>query len=140
KHAGAGPLGRWKSLQKAARGSNVRWRYEATVGAGLPVIQTLRDLLDTGDQLLAVEGILSGTLSYLFSRLDEGGSFAALVREARDLGFTEPDPRDDLSGLDVARKLVILAREAGSDLELDQVQLENLIPEALREGSVEDFM
>jgi bifunctional aspartokinase / homoserine dehydrogenase 1 len=140
KQAGAGPLARWKTLQAAARGSNARWRYEATVGAGLPVIQTLRDLLDTGDRLHRVEGILSGTLSYLFNRFDQGGSFAELVREARELGFTEPDPRDDLSGLDVARKLVILGREAGLGLELGDVRLESLVPASLQEGSVEDFM
>jgi len=140
KQAGAGPYTRWQALQGAARGSNARWRYEATVGAGLPVIQTLRDLLDTGDRLHRVEGILSGTLSYLFNRFDQGGSFAALVREARELGFTEPDPRDDLSGLDVARKLVILGREAGLEMELEDVQLESLVPESLQGGSVDSFM
>jgi bifunctional aspartokinase / homoserine dehydrogenase 1 len=140
KHAGAGSLDRWKALREAARASNVRWRYEATVGAGLPVIQTLRDLLDTGDRLHAMEGILSGTLSYLFHRYDQGGSFAKLVQEARELGFTEPDPRDDLSGRDVARKLVILAREAGLELELDEVHLEGLVPASLQGTSVEDFL
>jgi len=140
KHAGSGPYSRWKELQGAARRSNVRWRYEATVGAGLPVIQTLRDLVDTGDRIHQVEGILSGTLSYLFARFDEGGSFARLVREARELGFTEPDPRDDLSGTDVARKLVILAREAGLPLELREVHLESLIPPSLEDLPPERFM
>jgi aspartokinase/homoserine dehydrogenase 1 len=106
----------WRATQaiRAARASSgARFRYEATVGAGLPVISTLRDLLDTGDELLAVEGILSGTLAWLFNRSTAVQPFSELVREAHALGYTEPDARDDLSGTDVARKLVILAREAG---------------------------
>ncbi len=110
------------------------------MGAGLPVIQTLRDLLDTGDELVAVEGILSGTLAWLFNRFDGTQPFSALVREAHALGYTEPDPRDDLSGMDVARKLVILAREAGIALSLDDVQVEGLVPESLRAASREGFM
>src|SRR5690606_620057 len=102
KHAGAGPSARWRAIRNAAA-SGARFRYEATVGAGLPVIPTLRDLLDTGDELLAVEGILSGTLAWLFNRYDGSTPFSRLVREAHALGYTEPDPRDDLSGTDVAR-------------------------------------
>jgi aspartokinase/homoserine dehydrogenase 1 len=136
KHAGSGPIERYTRL-KSRRG---QFRYESTVGAGLPVITTLRDLIDTGDEVLSVEGIFSGTLAYLFNRFVGDEPFSALVRTARSLGYTEPDPRDDLSGLDVARKLVILARENGWKTSLEQVELENLVPEALRRVSVDEFM
>lgn len=140
KQAGSGPLARYQSIRAAAAASGARFRYEATVGAGLPVITTLRDLVDTGDEVLSIEGIFSGTLAWLFNRFDGSQPFSALVEQARGMGYTEPDPRDDLSGIDVARKLVILAREAGRDLSLEQVQVESLVPEALRAGSVEAFM
>src|SRR5690606_1837730 len=113
KHAGSGSWQRYSALREAQRRSGARFGYEATVGAGLPVILTLRNLIATGDTLHAIDGMLSGTLAWLFNRYDGSVPFSALVREARELGYTEPDPRDDLSGLDVARKLVILAREAG---------------------------
>jgi aspartokinase/homoserine dehydrogenase 1 len=104
------------------------------------VISTLRDLLDTGDAVVSVEGIFSGTLAWLFNKYDGSVPFSQLVTEARGLGYTEPDPRDDLSGTDVGRKLVILAREAGRSLALEDVAIESLVPEALRNASVEDFM
>jgi len=140
KQAGAGPLERYRAIRAAAAAGGARFRYEATVGAGLPVISTLRDLIDTGDELLAVEGIFSGTLAWLFNKFDGSVPFSALVRQARELGYTEPDPRDDLSGTDVARKLVILAREAGRDLSLADVSVENLVPESLRGHGAEEFM
>ena len=104
------------------------------------MISTLRDLLDTGDAVLAIDGILSGTLAWLFNRFDGGVPFSQLVAQARALGYTEPDPRDDLSGTDVARKLVILAREAGCALSLEDVDVESLVPEGLHQGSAEEFM
>ncbi len=140
KQAGAGPMARYTAIFDAAAASGARFRYEATVGAGLPVISTLRDLVDTGDALLSVEGIFSGTLAWLFNRYDGSVPFSQLVLEARELGYTEPDARDDLSGTDVARKLVILAREAGGTLALEDVEVESLVPDALRQGSAEEFM
>lgn len=136
KNAGAGPMARYEAIKS----KRAHFRYEATVGAGLPIINTLRDLIDTGDDVLGVEGIFSGTLAYLFNKFDGTAPFSALVRQAKELGYTEPDPRDDLSGLDVARKLVILARENGWKTELSDVALESLVPEPLRKLGVDEFM
>ncbi|MEN1728801.1 MAG: bifunctional aspartate kinase/homoserine dehydrogenase I [Pseudomonadota bacterium] len=140
KHAGSGDSERHQAIRAARRQGLSSWRYEATVGAGLPVIQTLRDLIDTGDRVQRIEGIFSGTLAYLFNRYEAGMSFADLVREAQQAGYTEPDPRDDLSGTDVARKLVILGREMGLDIGLDQVNIESLAPASLDEADVAGFL
>ena len=140
KLAASGPLVEWRRIHEARKAAGVRYLGETTVGAGLPIIQTLRDLRQTGDEIIAIEGILSGTLAFLFNGYDGTRPFSAIVREARALGFTEPDPRDDLSGRDVARKLVILAREMGLELELEQVAVESLVPEALATGSIDAFL
>ena len=130
----------YDELRRLGAGPGAHYLYETTVGAGLPIIQTLRDLIATGDEVVRVEGVLSGTLSYLFNAFDGVRPFSELVAEARRQGFTEPDPRDDLSGVDVARKVVILAREMGVRIDLADVALEGLVPEELREGSVDDFL
>lgn len=117
-----------------------RLRYEATCGAGLPVISTLRTLLDTGDEVLEITGALSGTFGAIFSSVGAGKPFAAAVRAARDSGYTEPDPRDDLSGLDVARKALILARTMGRQMDLDGVAVESLVPDELTGVDVPAFL
>lgn len=115
-------------------------RYEATVGAGLPVISTLQALLDSGDKLTRIEASMSGTLGYLCSALEAGEPLAAAVRTARSRGWTEPDPRDDLSGADVARKALILARTGGLPWELSDIPGEPWFPSHLADISVDEFM
>lgn len=114
--------------------------YEATVGAGLPVISTLRALLDTGDRITAIDGLVSGTLGYLLSEVEDGTPYSVALSRAHASGYTEPDPRDDLSGMDVARKGVILARTAGWPLELDDLPVTPLYPPELAALPVQEFM
>jgi aspartokinase/homoserine dehydrogenase 1 len=140
KRANTAELPYYRAIRDASRKNGGRYLYETTVGAGLPVIHTLRDLVQTGDEVYSVEGILSGTLSYLFNVYDGSRSFSEIVADARARGFTEPDPRDDLSGMDVARKVVILGREIGLPLELDDVTVEGLVPDELQNLSVPEFL
>jgi aspartokinase/homoserine dehydrogenase 1 len=140
KKANSADLAYYHRLQEARRAGASHYLYEATVGAGLPVVHTLRDLRETGDEITSIEGIFSGTLAYLFNVYDGRVAFSEIVQDARRRGFTEPDPRDDLSGMDVARKLIILGREMGLTLELQDVQVESLVPAELAGGSIEEFM
>ena len=126
----AGPMKEFERLHR-----HPRLYYETTVGAGLPVVRTLAGLVDTGDTIERIEGVFSGTLSYLFNRIREGIPPLSALQEARDKGYTEPDPREDLSGMDVVRKLLILARTAGILIEPEEVSLESLVPE----GEIERF-
>lgn len=130
----------YKRLQERRIKGDTRFLYETTVGAGLPIIQTIRDLRETGDRITRVQGILSGTLAYLFNQFDGSKPFSEIVLEARASGFTEPDPRDDLSGMDVARKLTIIAREMGLELEVSDLDVENLVPASLQSTSASEFL
>ncbi|MFC5436947.1 homoserine dehydrogenase [Rhodanobacter umsongensis] len=134
-----GDLSGWRALQ-AALAHGGRYGDSATVGAGLPVLSTLRRLRSCGDSLLTLEGVFSGSLSWLFNQYDGSRPFSALLREARQLGYTEPDPRSDLSGEDVARKLLIIARNAGFSLGTDEVDVQGLVPEPLRALDPESFL
>ncbi|ALA24587.1 aspartate kinase [Piscirickettsia salmonis] len=140
KKANSSHLGFYHDLLSTADHYNRYYLYETTVCAGLPVIKTLQDLLLTGDKIHSIEGIVSGTLGFLFNQISAGVSFSHAVKEAKQRGFTEPDPRDDLSGLDVARKMVCLAREIGIPASLDDVGLESLIPDELATCSVNEFL
>jgi aspartokinase/homoserine dehydrogenase 1 len=140
KRANASDIEYYRRLRRSNRAVGAHYLYETTVGAALPIIQTLRDLVQTGDEIAEIEGILSGTLSFLFNSFDGSRPFSALVNQARSLGYTEPDPRDDLSGMDVARKITILAREMGLSIELADVDLRSLVPEALQRGTVDEFL
>jgi bifunctional aspartokinase / homoserine dehydrogenase 1 len=140
KKGNAGPLAAYRHLREVARRHQRYFLYETNVGAGLPIIHTLRDLLETGDRIIRIEGVLSGTLSYIFNSLGGPRTFSEIVKAAHAQGFTEPDPREDLGGIDVARKLVILAREMGSAIEMDEVQVESLVAQDLRSGPTEEFL
>jgi len=140
KAAAGGGLSAWRALQRAIALGRTRYGDAATVGAGLPALATVRRLRACGDRLVALDGVFSGSLSWLFNRFDGSRPFSALVREARERGLTEPDPRHDLAGADVARKLLILARAAGWPLDVDDVEVEGLVPPALQAGGVPTFL
>lgn len=142
KKFGAGSLDQFSQYQELRKSLRQHFYDEATVGAGLPVLSTLRVLRETGDDVLSVEGVLSGTLSFIFNQMKPGDSFAEVVADAAARGYTEPDPRQDLSGADVARKVVILARHCGVALQMSDLQVDSLVPEVLAGPDVtpSDFM
>jgi homoserine dehydrogenase len=125
-------LGLWRSICEASIQCGSGFGDRATVGAGLPLLRSIRELVAGGDRIHAIAGVMSGSLAWLFDRFDGSRPFSELVREARDSGFSEPDPREDLSGEDVRRKILILARAAGFAVESDEVKVQSLVPEPLR--------
>lgn len=139
KIAASAAYANYAHLKFLAREYNTRFLFETNVGAGLPVIGTLNDLLRSGDEILKIEAVLSGTLNYVFNHYDGSRKFREVVKQAQDEGYTEPDPRLDLSGTDVARKIMILARESGEKLEMDAIENISFLPASCMEGSVSDF-
>ncbi|MBQ4861669.1 bifunctional aspartate kinase/homoserine dehydrogenase I [Pseudoalteromonas sp. MMG013] len=141
KKANTGTYDYYQALVNAAQQKHRKFLYETNVGAGLPVLDNLQLLFSAGDELLSFNGILSGSLSYMFGALEDGLSLSEATAKAKANGFTEPDPRDDLSGTDVARKLLIIARESGLALELSDIEVEPVVSESFAEGaSVDEFM
>ncbi|MCD8303738.1 MAG: bifunctional aspartate kinase/homoserine dehydrogenase I [Prevotellaceae bacterium] len=139
KIAASGDFGTYHQLKKTAQRRGVKFLFETNVGAGLPIIRTINDLINSGDKVLRVEAVLSGTLNFIFNKISRDIPFSETVRMAKEAGYSEPDPRVDLSGVDVVRKLVILSREAGYEIEQKDVEAKLFIPESLFKGSLDDF-
>ena len=139
KIAASGDYETYHKLKETAKRVGVKFRYETNVGAGLPIIGTMNDLTNSGDKILKIEAVLSGTLNYIFNALSADTPFSETVKKAKELGFAEPDPRIDLSGTDVIRKLVILTREAGYKVEQSDVEKHLFVPDDFFQGSLEDF-
>jgi aspartokinase/homoserine dehydrogenase 1 len=139
KIAASSAYAKYQQLKDLSREFGTAFLFETNVGAGLPIINTLNDLMRSGDEIKRIEAVLSGTLNFVFNNYDGSRLFSSVVRQAQDEGYTEPDPRLDLSGTDVARKILILAREAGFKLEMPDIENKGFLPESCLQGSVEDF-
>ena len=126
-------------LKKTAKQKGVKFLFETNVGAGLPIINTLNDLVNSGDKILKIEAVLSGTLNFIFNTISEKIPFSETIKMAKEQGYSEPDPREDLSGIDVARKILILARESGYQIEMNEVKINRFVPDSLFEGSLDEF-
>lgn len=141
KKANSGSLAKYKELKRLSSQRNIKFLYETNVAAGLPVINTLQDLILSGDKVIRIEGVLSGSMNYIFSELEKGIPFSEVVAQAKEKGYSEPDPRDDLSGMDVARKILILGREAEQELHFEDISIQSMVPEECEDaGSVDDFL
>ncbi|WP_213276986.1 bifunctional aspartate kinase/homoserine dehydrogenase I [Chryseobacterium indologenes] len=139
KIAASSDFKKYKTLKNTARNHNCNFYFETNVGAGLPVIGTINDLIKSGDQIQSIKAVLSGTLNFVFNHYDGSRTFSEVVAQAQQEGYTEPDPRLDLSGTDVARKILILAREAGYPLQFEEIENTGFLPEECMQGSVGDF-
>ena len=139
KIAASSDYGSYIKLKRTALARGVKFRFETNVGAGLPIIGTINDLRNSGDKILKIEAVLSGTLNFIFNELSESVTFSEAVRRAKEQGYSEPDPRIDLSGTDVVRKLIILTREAGYKIEQEDVKKHLFVPDDYFKGSIEDF-
>jgi len=140
KKANSSSMEQYRALKKIAKRRGVKFLYETNVAAGLPVINTLQDLMLSGDKVIRIEAVLSGSMNFIFSELENGAPFSEVVRVAKEKGFTEPDPRDDLSGMDVARKILILGREAEQELEFSHITIQSMVPDDCQDApSVDDF-
>ena len=139
KIAASGPFSHYRKIKRTARKKDVRFLYETNVGAGLPIIGTINNLINSGDKILKLEAVVSGTLNFIFSRISADIPFSRAIAEAKEAGYSEPDPRIDLSGTDVVRKLVILSRESDYEIEQYDVEITPLLPQSLFSGSIDDF-
>jgi aspartokinase/homoserine dehydrogenase 1 len=140
KKANSGSMENYLALKKIAKKRGVKFLYETNVAAGLPVINTLQDLMLSGDKVIRIEAVLSGSMNFIFSELEKGDPFSEVVKVAKEKGYTEPDPRDDLSGMDVARKILILGREAEQRLEFGDITIQSMVPDDCQSaGTVSEF-
>lgn len=139
KVAASSDFSSYQELKNIAKKKGVKFLFETNVGAGLPIINTLNDLIDSGDKVLKIEAVLSGTLNYIFNAISSEIPLSKAIKQAKDKGFSEPDPRVDLSGIDVARKILILARESGYLIEMSDIKINRFIPDSLFEGTLDDF-